>query len=77
LGACCCCEEGVVDISDDVMWTCVDTHILTQVRFSAAGETLSFKHDVTDYKAFCPGVLLSIRRVVNLKTFVYGIDKLL
>jgi dihydrodipicolinate reductase len=48
-----------------------------EVRFSAGGETLSFKHTVTDYKAYVPGVLLSIRKIVKLKTFVYGIDKLL
>lgn len=65
----------LLGISEHSMCTCLYPH--TQVRFSAAGETLSFKHDITDYKAFCPGVLLSIRRVVNLKTFVYGIDRLL
>eukprot|EP00238_Polyblepharides_amylifera_P001006 CAMPEP_0196570740 /NCGR_PEP_ID=MMETSP1081-20130531/893_1 /TAXON_ID=36882 /ORGANISM="Pyramimonas amylifera, Strain CCMP720" /LENGTH=257 /DNA_ID=CAMNT_0041887349 /DNA_START=244 /DNA_END=1017 /DNA_ORIENTATION=+ len=48
-----------------------------EIIFGGLGEQLSFKHTVIDYKAYIPGVILAIRRVVNLKTFVFGIDKLL
>jgi len=48
-----------------------------EIRFSAAGEQLSFKHTVSDYGAYVPGVIMAIRRVVNIKTFVYGIERLL
>mmetsp|Transcript_6828 Transcript_6828/g.11784 ORF Transcript_6828/g.11784 Transcript_6828/m.11784 type:complete len:338 (+) Transcript_6828:132-1145(+) len=48
-----------------------------EVRFGASGEMLSFKHSVSDYSAYVPGVILAIRRVVNIKTFVYGIERIL
>ncbi|XP_024359335.1 dihydrodipicolinate reductase-like protein CRR1, chloroplastic isoform X2 [Physcomitrium patens] len=39
--------------------------------------TLSFRHDVTDVKALMPGLIMAIRRVVRLKSLVYGLEKIL
>ncbi|KAG0564874.1 hypothetical protein KC19_8G146800 [Ceratodon purpureus] len=49
----------------------------TDVRFAGPGETLSIRHDVTDVKALMPGLILAIRRVVRLKSLVYGLEKIL
>ncbi|CAM6089354.1 unnamed protein product [Calypogeia fissa] len=48
-----------------------------EVRLSAAGEGLSFRHDIGDLSALMPGLLLAIRRVVRLKSLVYGLEKIL
>jgi len=47
------------------------------VRFSAPGEMLSFRHDVMDVQALMPGLLMAIRRVVRLKSLVYGLEKIM
>lgn len=47
------------------------------VRFAGPGETLSIRHDVSDVKALMPGLILAIRRVVRLKSLVYGLEKIL
>ncbi|KAH8973871.1 hypothetical protein BDL97_01G070500 [Sphagnum fallax] len=47
------------------------------VRFSAPGEMLSFRHDVMDVQALMPGLLMAIRRVVRLKSLVYGLEKII
>ncbi|MEO1792268.1 MAG: 4-hydroxy-tetrahydrodipicolinate reductase, partial [Cyanobacteria bacterium J06629_19] len=35
------------------------------------------RHDTSDRVCYMPGVLLSIRRVLPLKSLVYGLDKIL
>ncbi|XP_057868606.2 dihydrodipicolinate reductase-like protein CRR1, chloroplastic isoform X1 [Cryptomeria japonica] len=48
-----------------------------EVHFSAPGEVLSIKHDMTNLQSLMPGLLLAIRRVVRLKSLVYGLEKFL
>lgn len=48
-----------------------------EVIFGGMGQTLTLRHDTTDRVAFMPGVLLAIRRVLELKTLVYGLEHLL
>lgn len=48
-----------------------------EVLFGALGETLTLRHDSTDRESFMPGVLLAVRRVVELEGLTVGIDGLL
>ncbi len=48
-----------------------------EVIFGAAGELYSLRHDTSDRACYMPGVLLTIRKVLELKSLVYGLEKLL
>ncbi len=48
-----------------------------EVIFGAAGQTLTLRHDTSHREAYLPGILLAIRKVVQLKNLVYGLEKLL
>jgi 4-hydroxy-tetrahydrodipicolinate reductase len=48
-----------------------------EVIFGAAGETYTLRHDTSDRASYMPGVLLAIRKVIQLKSLVYGLEKLL
>ncbi len=48
-----------------------------EVVFGAAGQTLSIRHDTINRECYMPGVLLAIKKVVNLKGLTYGLDTLL
>ncbi|WP_416675488.1 4-hydroxy-tetrahydrodipicolinate reductase [Egbenema bharatensis] len=48
-----------------------------EVIFGAAGQIYTLRHDTSDRACFMPGVLLSIRKVLPLKSLVYGLEKLL
>ncbi|NJO40056.1 MAG: 4-hydroxy-tetrahydrodipicolinate reductase [Cyanobacteria bacterium CRU_2_1] len=48
-----------------------------EVIFGAPGQIYTLRHDTSDRASFMPGVLLSIRRVIQLKSLVYGLEKLL
>lgn len=48
-----------------------------EIIFGAPGQLYSLRHDTTDRACYMPGVLLGIRKVINLKTLVYGLEKLL
>jgi 4-hydroxy-tetrahydrodipicolinate reductase len=48
-----------------------------EVIFGAAGQSYTLRHDTSDRLCYMPGVLLSIRRVLPLKSLVYGLDKIL
>jgi 4-hydroxy-tetrahydrodipicolinate reductase len=48
-----------------------------EVLFGALGEIYTLRHDTSDRICYMPGVLLSIRKVVQLKSLVYGLEKLL
>ena len=48
-----------------------------EVIFGANGETYTLRHDTIDRSAYMPGVLLTIRKVVKLKSLVYGLEKLI
>ena len=48
-----------------------------EVIFGAPGQIYTLRHDTSDRSCYMPGVLLAIRKVVQLKTFVYGLEKIL
>ncbi|GLT84136.1 hypothetical protein SLE2022_023840 [Rubroshorea leprosula] len=49
----------------------------TTVYFSGPGEVYTIKHDITDVRCLMPGLILAIRKVVRLKSLVYGLEKFL
>ena len=48
-----------------------------EVIFGGLGETLSIKHDSLSRESFMPGIIMAIKKVVNLNKFVYGLENLL
>ena len=48
-----------------------------EVVFGALGQTLTLLHDSVDRQSFMPGVMLAIRRVVDEKSMIVGLDKVL
>jgi 4-hydroxy-tetrahydrodipicolinate reductase len=48
-----------------------------EVRFGAAGESYTLRHDTIDRSAYMPGVLRTVRRVRELPGLVYGLERLL
>ena len=48
-----------------------------EMIFGAPGQIYTLRHDTSDRASFMPGVLLSIRRVMPLKSLLYGLDKIL
>ncbi len=48
-----------------------------EVMFGAPGQIYTLRHDTSDRACYMPGVLLAIRKVMDLKTLVYGLEKLL
>ncbi|MBE9193058.1 4-hydroxy-tetrahydrodipicolinate reductase [Gloeocapsopsis crepidinum LEGE 06123] len=48
-----------------------------EVIFGAPGQIYTLRHDTSDRACYMPGVLLAIRKVLQLKSLVYGLEKLL
>ncbi|PZD74687.1 4-hydroxy-tetrahydrodipicolinate reductase [Acaryochloris thomasi RCC1774] len=48
-----------------------------EVIFGAEGQVYTLRHDTSDRKCYMPGVLLSIRKVLQLQTLIYGLEKIL
>ncbi|MGB5900089.1 MAG: 4-hydroxy-tetrahydrodipicolinate reductase [Geitlerinemataceae cyanobacterium] len=48
-----------------------------EVIFGAPGQVYTLRHDTSDRSCYMPGVLLSIRKVTQLKTLVFGLEKIL
>ncbi|MBD1913485.1 MULTISPECIES: 4-hydroxy-tetrahydrodipicolinate reductase [unclassified Leptolyngbya] len=48
-----------------------------EVIFGAPGQVYTLRHDTSDRASYMPGVLLAIRKVVELKSLVYGLEHLL
>ena len=48
-----------------------------EVIFGASGQALTLRHDSFDRISFMPGVVLSIKHVVNNNEFVYGLENIL
>jgi 4-hydroxy-tetrahydrodipicolinate reductase len=48
-----------------------------EVIFGAPGQIYTLRHDTSDRSCYMPGVLLSIRKVIDLKSLVYGLEKIL
>jgi len=48
-----------------------------EVIFGAAGQIYTLRHDTSDRACYMPGVLLAIRKILALKSLVYGLEKIL
>ncbi|KOP28001.1 dihydrodipicolinate reductase [Hapalosiphon sp. MRB220] len=48
-----------------------------EVIFGAPGQIYTLRHDTSDRAAYMPGVLLAIRKVLELKSLIYGLEKIL
>ncbi|HEY9826316.1 MAG TPA: 4-hydroxy-tetrahydrodipicolinate reductase [Stenomitos sp.] len=48
-----------------------------EVIFGAPGQIYTLRHDTSDRACYMPGVLLSIRKVMQLQTLIYGLEKIL
>lgn len=48
-----------------------------EVIFGAPGQIYTLRHDTSDRACYMPGVLLAVRKVIQLKSLVYGLEKLL
>jgi 4-hydroxy-tetrahydrodipicolinate reductase len=48
-----------------------------EIIFGGTGQIYTLRHDATDRTCYMPGVLLAIRKVIPLKTLVYGLEKVL
>jgi 4-hydroxy-tetrahydrodipicolinate reductase len=48
-----------------------------EIIFGAAGQIYTLRHDTTDRSCYMPGVLLSIRKILDLKSLIYGLEKIL
>lgn len=48
-----------------------------EIIFGAPGQIYTLRHDTSDRTCYMPGVLLSIRKITELKTLVYGLEKIL
>ncbi|MEM9541604.1 MAG: 4-hydroxy-tetrahydrodipicolinate reductase [Cyanobacteria bacterium P01_E01_bin.42] len=48
-----------------------------EVLFGSPGQIYTLRHDTSDRASFMPGVLLAIRKVTELKSLIYGLEKIL
>jgi len=48
-----------------------------EVILGDAGQTLTIRHDSYDRSSFMPGVLLVIKKIVNLRGLIYGLENFL
>ncbi|MBP0017063.1 MAG: 4-hydroxy-tetrahydrodipicolinate reductase [Cyanobacteria bacterium SBLK] len=48
-----------------------------EILFGSPGQIYTLRHDTSDRASFMPGVLLAIRKVTELKSLVYGLEKIL
>jgi 4-hydroxy-tetrahydrodipicolinate reductase len=48
-----------------------------EIIFGALGQLYTLRHDTSDRSCYMPGVLLAIRKVTELTSLVYGLEKIL
>jgi 4-hydroxy-tetrahydrodipicolinate reductase len=48
-----------------------------EIIFGAEGQIYTLRHDTSDRSCYMPGVLLAIRKITQLKSLVYGLEKIL
>ncbi len=48
-----------------------------EVIFGASGQIYTLRHDTTDRSCYMPGVLLAVRKVTQLKSLIYGLEKIM
>ena len=48
-----------------------------QVTFGGPGQTLTLRHDTNNRECYMPGVLLAVRKVMDIEGLTVGLDKLM
>jgi 4-hydroxy-tetrahydrodipicolinate reductase len=48
-----------------------------EVIFGSQGEIYTLRHDTSDRSCYMPGVLLCIRKITELQSLVYGLEKII
>ncbi|XTZ19846.1 MAG: 4-hydroxy-tetrahydrodipicolinate reductase, partial [cyanobacterium endosymbiont of Rhopalodia fuxianensis] len=48
-----------------------------EILFGAKGELYTLRHDTSDRSCYMTGVLLAIRKITQLKSLIYGLEKIL
>ncbi len=48
-----------------------------EVIFGGRGQVLTIRHDSLDRTSFMPGVILAVRRVVDIRGLVLGLEKIM
>lgn len=48
-----------------------------EVLFGADGQLYTLRHDTSDRACYMPGVILSIKKVLELKQLIFGLEKIL
>jgi 4-hydroxy-tetrahydrodipicolinate reductase len=48
-----------------------------EIIFGGVGQTVTLRHDTLDRSAFMPGVILAIKKIINQKGLIYGLENLL
>jgi 4-hydroxy-tetrahydrodipicolinate reductase len=48
-----------------------------EIIFGTSGQTLTIRHDTVNRECYMPGVILAIKKVVELKGLTYGLENLL
>jgi 4-hydroxy-tetrahydrodipicolinate reductase len=48
-----------------------------EVVFGGLGQTLTIRHDSINRESFMPGVVMAVKKVINLTGVTYGLEKLL
>ncbi len=48
-----------------------------EVIFGSQGEIYTLRHDTSDRSCYMPGVLLCIRKIIELQSLVYGLEKII
>jgi 4-hydroxy-tetrahydrodipicolinate reductase len=48
-----------------------------EILFGAPGQIYTLRHDTMDRACYMPGVLLAIRKILALKSLIYGLEKIL
>mgnify|MGYP001591665162 CR=1 FL=1 len=52
-------------------------HAPQEIVLGAPGQTLRIRHDTLSRECYLPGIFLAIRRVMDLKGLVFGLEALL
>jgi 4-hydroxy-tetrahydrodipicolinate reductase len=48
-----------------------------EVIFGSTGQTLTIRHDSISRESFMPGLLIGVKKVMNIKELVYGLENLI
>lgn len=48
-----------------------------EILFGAPGQLYTLRHDTSDRACYMPGVVLSIRKILELSNLIYGLEKIL